>query len=169
MKSIFLRFSILGLLVLGACFSTQNESISSEDSDFSKLITVECKENYEKGEKATFVVKNESNEKDVFLFQPNEIHVEKQTEKGWKRLNILYCPCGASCPPPPEWEVLKSHSTKQVKWNLNEEWCGEIKTDRKIPETKKRYAGAGTYRFVLKYSVDKGKEIVKNYTEFELK
>ncbi len=169
MKSIYLSFSILGLLVLCSCYSTQSESTPSEVPDSSDIISIKCKDKYEKGEDATFVIKNKSKEQDVLLFQPNEVQVEKKTEKGWEKVSIRYCPCGASCPPPPEWETLESQSTKKMKWDLNEEWCGEINSNRKVPETKKKYAGAGTYRFVLKYSMNKGKEIFTDYVKFELK
>ena len=169
MKSIHLRLLIISMLFLGSCYSTQQESISAEDSNPADFITVQCKDNYEESEEATFIIKNKSKVKDVLLFQPKKILVEKQTEKGWERVNIRYCPCGASCPPPPEWGILKSQSTKEVRWDLNEEWCGEINSNQKVPETEEKYAGAGTFRFVLRYSMDKGKEISTNYRTFELK
>ena len=170
MKSIFSKFFLLAFLSLWAsCSSTQQDAIQSKSSNPSDIVAVQSKDKYEKGEEATFIIKNKNKEKDVLLFQPKKILVERQTEKGWERVNIRYCPCGASCPPPPEWEKLKSQSTKEVKWDLNEEWCGEINAGRKVPETKRKYAGAGIYRFVLRYSMDKGKEISTNYRTFELK
>ena len=170
MKSIFFKSLLLAFLSLWvSCSSTQQKTIQPKSSVPSDFVTVQSKDNYEKGEEATFVIKNKSKEQDVLLFQPKKILVEKQTEKGWEKVSIRYCPCGASCPPPPEWEVLKPQSTKRVKWDLNKEWCGEMSSERKVPETKKEYAGVGTYRFVLRYSLDKGKRILTDYTKFELK
>lgn len=168
MKSIYLNFLFLSMLFLGSC-STQQESIPPGVSNFSDHIAVQCKDNYEKGEEATFIVTNKSKKEELFLFHPKEKFIEKRTDEGWKRVNIRYCPCGASCPPPPEWEALNPEATKTIKWDLNEEWCDDTNTERKVPETKEKYAGAGTYRFVLRYSLDKGKEIITDHIKFKLK
>ena len=168
MNHIYIKVLLISLLGLWACHSTQRGAMTSNYST-SRLVSAECEENYEKGEEAKFVIKNQSKEKDVLLYHPKEILIEKYTGEKWERVDIMYCPCGASCPPPPEWGALKPEATKTIKWDLNEEWCNDKNSERKVPETNKKYAGSGTYRFVLRYSVDKGRQILTDYTRFKLK
>ncbi len=150
---------------MGSCVI---QSHSTQQSNLPSFLTVNIKVNYENSGKATFRITNKSEQKQVYLFHPEEIEIEKQTKEGWKQVEILYCPCGASCPPPPEWSVLNPQSSETVTWNLKKQWCGGTSLHGNIPKTKTKYAGKGNYRFVVRYTLDKDKKTKTYYKNFQL-
>jgi hypothetical protein len=152
-------------ILLGACITSSHSTKKAKSPSY---LTVESKIIYENNERATFKITNESQEEELFLSHPEEIEIEKQTKSGWKDIKVLYCPCGASCPPPPQWGVLKPQGTRTVSWNLKEQWCEGTSLHGNIPKTKTKYAGKGNYRFVVRYTLNKDKEKITYYKNFQL-
>jgi hypothetical protein len=153
------------LILLGACSS---QSHSTQKENLPTYLTVKSKVHYKNSGLATFEIINNSKQKKVFLKHPEELEIEKKTDEGWKQVETLYCPCGASCPQPPEKKVLPPGKTKSISWNLKRQWCEGTNLHGQIPQTKTKDAGKGTYRFVLRYSLKKNSEIKTSYETFYL-
>jgi hypothetical protein len=169
MKFLNLSVVIIILTVSAGCYSTNQKNSSTEVNKSASFLTVKSNDYFAKSDKARFVIENTISEQAIFLFHPMEITIQERINESWEQVSVLYCPCGASCPPPPEFRKLPPGEKKVITWDLNEEWCEEANAKDEIPQTKRKYAGAGTYRFVVKYSMDKGKAIHSVYRTFKLK
>jgi len=112
-----------------------------------------------------FQLKN-TNDYPVYLSRPDQLTIQKQEGDNWERVRILYCPCGASCPPPREFVSLQTNDFVRLKWNKKESWCVDVE-HQMIPETKERKASQGNYRMLIQYGQQKKKQ-TKTYYEFKL-
>lgn len=112
-----------------------------------------------------FTIKN-SNNYSMYIFQPDQMEIQRQGEKEWQRVRTLYCPCGASCPPPREYLLLKPGEFLNFSWNKKETWCVN-KENSIIPETFEQDVSKGNYRLFIKYGKQL-KERTKLYYQFKL-
>jgi hypothetical protein len=115
----------------------------------------------------TFVFNITNNSDDTLtILSPSVAFIEKLDGEVWKRIRILYCPCGANCIAPPKEKMLSNGQNHEYKWNLKESWCGE-EQENGIPETIVKSPQCGIYRIKVDYILKGKKEqIVK---QFELK
>ena len=104
--------------------------------------------NYERGEPVKISVTNKRKDP-LHLYKPRNIVIQKKGEAGWQKIRTLYCPCGASCPAPPESISLRPDSSFTYTWDQMEEWCGEM-TKQGIPEMHRVFPGFGDYRLVVR-------------------
>ncbi|EAY31134.1 hypothetical protein [Microscilla marina] len=127
---------------------------------------VDAKSTYTADEKVVIRFKNIT-EQEVVVFDPLIVVVEQKLKtktegKEWKRMRWLYCPCGASCPPPPHQLEITKGDVKTFVWNKEERWCeGAMKT-------KTLKASKGTYRLQLRYQDPTTKVVETYYQEFNI-
>lgn len=112
-----------------------------------------------------FSVKNISKQP-LTLFDPLLIKIEYKIYSNWKNIRTLYCPCGASCPRPPEEIILQNNEIHQFNWNMVEEWCGKI-NKYGIPDTMSSEAKPGIYRLKIGYKLQNTNRI-SIYYQFEI-
>lgn len=98
---------------------------------------------------------------EVKLFQPREKIIEHLSGNEWIQVKTLYCPCGASCPPPPQFEMMQPQDVHKLAWDGEEKWCEGM-------TPKQQKAVAGKYRAVFKYSLPNNRKIDTFYAEFEI-
>lgn len=127
---------------------------------------VDAKPTYTADEKVVIKFKNIT-EQEITVFDPLIVVVEqklqtKEEGKEWKQMRWLYCPCGASCPPPPDQLAITKGDVKTFVWNKEERWCeGGMKM-------KTLKASAGTYRLKLRYKDPKTNNEETYYQEFKI-
>lgn len=128
------------------------------------LWQVDAKQEYNSDEKVIIKFKNVSQQA-LTIYDPLMIVVEKKlanegTKTQWKQVRWLYCPCGASCPPPPRTIDIAQEQTKTFVWNKIEKWCDAQ------GKTARQKATPGTYRLKLTYKNPKNSEREIHYQEF---
>lgn len=155
-------FSIV--LVLLSC-NTQKFNAVSNDLEANSTIIVDFNEDVKLTDTFILNIKNNSDD-NLTIVSPAVAIIEKFEENTWRRVRILYCPCGANCIPPPKEKHLKKGQNHEYKWNLKESWCGE-KQENGIPETIEKEPQTGLYRIRVNY-VFKG-ESKKIEKQFEIK
>jgi len=155
------RITIFITILLYACNTTsklpQNENHFTQNGIY---ITLEEKES-----EIIFKIQN-TNDFPVYLFQPDQLTIQKQIGTEWEKVRILYCPCGASCPSPREFVQLKTNEFINFNWNKKESWCIHS-NQQKIPETVEQNVEKGNYRLFIQYGPYK-KEQTKLYYKFKL-
>jgi hypothetical protein len=139
--------SFLLFLFLFSCGSSKKITDPGKDST---PLSFNIKKSYSVGEEINIEMINQSETDSFYIHQPAIIHIEKKEGNEWKKMRIRYCPCGASCPPPPEEKLLAPGKIYYINWDQEEEWCGKI-TGKGIPETHKEMAGSGLYRIKVRY------------------
>ena len=145
-----------------ACKTQQNAmQIIKIDEKFE----LSAKKVYPVGEKISISIKNIS-ENELTIFRPMEKFFYKKEGEEWKRVNIFYCPCDASCPPPPEKLVLKGDNKYKISWDQKEDSCGEKRING-VRETIEKQVSVGTYRVEIKYASTTGKH-KKYFYEFQI-
>ena len=155
-----------GLLILVPLFISckTNESVKSRTIINDLVVSHDFVS--QKTNTILFSIENLSDSK-VTLFNPTKTVIEKQVGEEWINIRILYCPCGASCPPPPEERLIIKGVVHQLKWNLKEEWCGGQNKEG-IPSTISNIAESGNYRIKIDYEkVDGNRTFI--YHEFSIK
>jgi len=157
------QFTFIFLLLLAYSCKTQQNAMQTIKID--NVLELNSKKIYTKGEKITISLKNIS-KNPVTVFRPREKFFYKKLGEEWKKVSIFYCPCDASCPPPPEKIELSSQKRLTITWNQKEDKCGEEKTNgvRKTIETQ---VAAGIYRVKIDYSVFSERKTY--YHEFQIK
>lgn len=109
----------------------------------------EAQRSYPLGEKVQIALRNISSET-LTVLNPMELAIQKEVVEGkWQSLRWLYCPCGASCPPPPEQMAIPVGERQKYTWKPQEEWCEDQAQGR--PITKKQDVEAGHYRILVQY------------------
>lgn len=132
---------------------------------------VSVKKSYAVDEKVVIRFKNIS-EKAITIYDPLMIVVEQKIVKEtlnkedskteWKQVRWLYCPCGASCPPPPRTMDIVKDQSKTFVWNKIEKWCDNQ------GKTVQQKAPKGTYRLKMTYKAPKTGEKEVYYQEFSI-
>lgn len=127
---------------------------------------VDVKASYAANEKVTIRFKN-IGEKEATIYDPLIIRVEQKLANGtdgknWKIMRWLYCPCGASCPPPPARVNIAKNQSKTFVWDKLEKWC-----DHRM-KTQQQKATKGTYRLRLKYQNPQTNAQEIYYQEFNI-
>jgi len=122
--------------------SKKNEEIdSSFNIEFKKELTFQ--------DLFVFTISNNSVDT-LTILNPAIAYIEKLENETWRRVRIIYCPCGANCIPPPKVKQLLKGQNHKYKWNLKESWCGE-KQENGIPETIEKDFQEGIYRIKIEY------------------
>lgn len=145
---------IFAYLFMSSC-SLFRGSEQSEKSN--EKITINLREEYEPGKTIKIQVKNNSSDT-LFIYDPMRPRFEKRGENKWNKVRTRYCPCGASCPPPPEKQLLVPDGEFIIQWDQYEEWCGE-KNEKGIPETIRERVGSGLYRVKIMYYTTDSKKL----------
>ncbi|OJJ18763.1 hypothetical protein BKI52_24620 [marine bacterium AO1-C] len=130
------------------------------------LWQVDAKKSYASEEKVVIKFKNISPQA-LTIYDPLMVEVEQKlanegSKTQWKKVRWLYCPCGASCPPPPRTMDIDQDQTKTFVWNKIEKWCDAQ------GKTAQQKATQGTYRLKLTYKNPKTSEREIHYQEFNI-
>ncbi|MBU8892304.1 MAG: hypothetical protein KOO66_05965 [Bacteroidales bacterium] len=112
-----------------------------------------------------FIVKNNSDDT-LTILSPSVARIEKRENDNWRRVKIIYCPCGANCIAPPKKLNLIKDQSHKYSWNLLESWCGDIQ-ENGMPETIKHSSESGLYRIKIEYNFKNKSDII--IKEFEIK
>lgn len=161
MKKIYVLLAAVFLLM--GCKVTEKSAASVNKGQEGPL-SVHLNSEYESGERIKIEIKNNSNG-NIDLMHPKEIVIQKQTETGWKNVPILYCPCGASCPAPPEKIQLTENAGYTMVWDQKTSWCKE--SNALVPETIEKQVEPGSYRVLVEIMKEVKSE--KIYKEFTIK
>lgn len=160
MKQVFI---ILLVLFAYSCKTQQN---ALQTFTIANKIELSAKKVYHSGEKISFSLKNTTDDV-VKILRPMEKFIYKKVGEQWKRVNILYCPCDASCPPPPEKQELTKNSYLKINWNQKEDSCSEERING-VRKTIEKQVDAGIYRLEINFETSTGKRDTIYY-EFEIK
>jgi len=130
------------------------------------LWQVDAKKSYGADEKVVIKFKNISQQA-ITVYDPLIIEVEQKlasegSKTQWKKMRWLYCPCGASCPPPPRRLDVDQGQARDFTWNKIEKWCDAQ------GKTAQQKAPKGTYRLKLTYKNPKTSQKEVQYQEFNL-
>ena len=157
---------ILFLLILSGCSATREAGVAAKTS-YDNL-KIEARNEYSKGQVVELRVHNTSKNDTLILYKPLNMKVQKKQEDQWKRVRTLYCPCGASCPAPPERVSVLPGSAYTYRWDQKEQWCGEM-NQQGIPEMHSKFSGPGQYRIAIRYVSAQNQNIRSVYKSFTIK
>jgi hypothetical protein len=129
---------------------------------------IEAQDVYHKDETVEVKVYNPSHLDTLMLYKPRNLVVQKKQDGKWKQVRTLYCPCGASCPAPPEKVSVPPASGYTYRWNQKEEWCGEMSA-RGVPKMHSQFAGYGRYRMAVRYLGRENQQLQTRYELFSIK
>ncbi len=104
------------------------------------------------GDPATFEFINNS-QNSITIFGPWLKNIEKFEDGKWRKVRILYCPCGANCIAPPRTLILQPTEKHVINWNQLESWCGKMQ-ENGIQLTIENKSTIGLYRILIEYSFD---------------
>ena len=156
---------VLGYFLIALCLFACNSKSGSESQNgvtiSHQLIEQEVESIIE------FVITNNSGST-VNLPNPYSKSIEFKSGSEWVKFRTLDCPCGASCPPPPNDFNLENENSHSIKWNMKEEWCGPKQLGGRPPEAFSSKAQPGTYRFKMVYKNEASELITLNH-EFQIK
>lgn len=155
----------LFIFLLAGCAITREVGGSSGTSD--DHLKILSDEEYEKGQVVEIQVHNTSSTDTLTLYKPRNLVVQKRQHGKWKRVRTLYCPCGASCPAPPEKVFISPGSSYTYRWDQKEQWCGEM-NKQGITEMHSRFPGAGTYRMAVRIVPGEDRQIKTFYKTFTI-
>ncbi len=141
---------------------TREVVTSEKNEEIDSFLKIEFKKELTSGDTFIFNVTNNSDDT-LTILSPSVAFIEKLESKEWRRVKILYCPCGANCIAPPKEKILSIGQSHNYKWNLKESWCGE-KQENGIPEIIEKEPQEGIYRIKVDY-VYKGEseELIKQF------
>jgi hypothetical protein len=158
----FILFSGMMIISFSSCKSKEQVAGNKEENE--KGIHIETIHTGEGNDLIKFEIRNTSSQ-DVRVFHPKEITIEKKNGD-WEKVSVLYCPCGASCPPPPEFLVLKPGELLTISWNKKRSWCGERQANG-IREYHEEKVESGLYRLKVHYA-DLENEMKTVYNVFNI-
>ncbi|MCF6240783.1 MAG: hypothetical protein L3J74_05495 [Bacteroidales bacterium] len=160
MKQIFL---IVLVIFAYSCKTQQN---AMQTVKIANNIELNAKKVYSQGEKIIISLKNTTSEA-VSILRPMEKFIYKKEGEQWKRVNVMYCPCDASCPPPPEKQELNQNSNLKIIWDQKEDSCSKERING-VRKTIEKQVDTGIYRLEINYETSAGKR-ERYYYEFEIK
>ena len=164
MKPIQLTFLLLAFFV-ASCSSSRHTVDSEQDKNYPLEIT--SQETFKRNTPVRIVVRNTSSQDTVQLYKPRNLVVEKKKGNHWVHIRTLYCPCGASCPAPPQKQPLYPGRDYTYRWDQMEEWCGEM-TAEGIAEMNRQFPGYGVYRIAIRIFKEEGRKVETLYQSFTL-
>ena len=145
----------LGLLI--SCSGLKNAPESKARTEPQPPLSVQMDSTYKTGETIRLSINNNHPENVLKIYHPLELNIEKKTTEGWKEVDILYCRCGASCPPPPEYREIRPEQAYRISWDQKTSWCGDLK-ENGIREYHEKQVSTGKYRIILRFQFE-NKEI----------
>ncbi|MDF1550570.1 MAG: hypothetical protein P1P88_22300 [Bacteroidales bacterium] len=148
MKKFF--FILCSVWFLGACSLTKPVASSEKISDNNPELVVN--KEVKQGSTADFSFTNNTGEK-IIIHGPAFKNIEKFENNVWRKVKIIYCPCGADCIPPPKTKMLLPGQKHDYSWNLMESWCDKRKKN-KNNATVETISLPGLYRIAIHYSLD---------------
>ena len=148
-------------IILFACNSPKQLTTKIQKETIELIVPQEVK----KGTSISFEIKNNTSE-GLIIHRPEIKNIQKLENGSWRKIRILYCPCGANCIPPPKTKLLKPNEKLEYTWNLLESWCDK-KVKNKIPKTIEQKSPVGLYRISITYSPD-GTNKMKKIKEFSI-
>lgn len=154
------------LISIGSCVSTRQNAETGESKDHPLMITAD--DTFDRKAPVRILVRNTSSKDTVQLYKPRNLVVEKKKEDRWVRIRTLYCPCGASCPAPPQKRPLYPGMTYTYRWDQMEEWCGGM-TPEGIPEMHRQFPGFGQYRIAIRIFKQAEGTVETLYQPFHIK
>ncbi len=160
-----MRVFLFSMILLLVSCTVSEQAIKKNVVDSKEISFVNLKKQFHKGEEINLVFENNL-ESSITIFNPQRILIEKNIDNKWDKVKILYCPCGASCPQPPEQLVLMPSQKHIFYWNQNENWCGEY-IAKFVQKTETKFAGYGKYRMRIYCKIEENK-IVDLYKYFEI-
>ncbi|MFO8234016.1 MAG: hypothetical protein R6U04_01235 [Bacteroidales bacterium] len=141
--------------------------IQKDAKEKQDVISIDVNDKYERGEQIDITVANATENDTIYIYEPQQIRMEKLEGEKWRKVRIRYCPCGASCPQPPEKQLLMPGNEFFIQWDQIEEWCGE-KNEKGVPETHTAEAEKGLYRITIIYYKPDRNQAYKIVEEFEI-
>ncbi len=160
MKHVFIIFLVF------FAYSCKTQKNAMQTVKIADNIELSAKKVYDSGERITISLKNPSDNV-VQILRPMEKFIDKKDGEQWKRVNVMYCPCDASCPPPPEKQELTKSSNLKIIWNQKEDSCSKERING-VRKTIEKQVDAGVYRVEINYETSTGNREVYYY-EFEIK
>lgn len=127
-------------IVFAICFIMLIQAISAQTPQEPQIYVAK---RIKKGKMLTYEFINQT-KRNVYLFDPMQIKIEKNKNGEWINLETPYCPCGRACPPPSEIKEVMPNEKVSFTWNLEESLCENN-------EEKKRSVEKGRYRVVFHY------------------
>ena len=157
---------LIVLSILFFSFSCKTQQNVLQTIKFEDKFELSAKKQYQQGEKIIIDLKNVENTP-LSIIRPMEKFFYKKKGDKWEKVAIFYCPCDASCPPPPEKIELMPGKHLKINWNQKEYSCSSDKTNG-VRETIKTQVKQGIYKCKITYKTKQGKEKSFFY-EFEIK
>lgn len=153
--------------ILVACNTQKKIVHSNQPHKPDGPVQVSLNEELQFGDTLIVKVLNVSDQQ-IVIYSPLLKNIEKLERNKWRKVRILYYPCGSYYEPAPKKLKLALGEIHTLKWNLIESWCGEMQENR-IPKLEKRESKSGLYRITIQYSVETGlmEEIRKEFKILE--
>jgi hypothetical protein len=148
-----------------SCASSRQSPDSSQIRNYP--LEIKAKESYQQNAPVHIVVRNTSSQDTIQLYKPRNLVIEKKENDQWVHIRTLYCPCGASCPAPPQKQPLYPGRDYTYRWDQMEEWCGEM-TAEGIPEMNRQFPGYGAYRMAIRIFKEDERKVETLYQSFTL-
>jgi hypothetical protein len=163
-----LLFILINLFLLCSCGALQDDHSSNVDNQSEEQpVSIENKSRFTIGEEVIFTIKNTQPDQSLKFYHPRELNIEKKTENDWEDVSILYCPCGASCPPPPEYVTIEAGESYKIVWSQKKSWCGEMQ-ENGIRKYHEEQVKPGKYRIKLNFSINDNRiPIIKTFNIVE--
>ena len=135
------------VLVLAACTQGTMQSTSQpKNEDW----MVEVLESSKDGESVTIKLTNTTDASLSILDPFNKVVQRKNGEK-WDKINLIYCLCEVSCPPPPEEKKIGPGSVYTFSWDKKGKSCNGNKTVRTA-------VGSGNFQVVITYTKERASQ-----------
>jgi len=113
-----LNFILILISFILACKSSKE--LNKPHASFAKkMVELKSLNEVKQGGSIEFEFVNNS-KKTIIVVQPSKKNIEKFENNIWRRVRILYCPCGADCTPLPKVKYLEPDEKHKYNWKLIE-------------------------------------------------
>lgn len=162
MKNVILI--LCSVCFLGGCSQIKHTSATDKTISENNPVLIVNKE-VKQGNTADFSFINNTGKK-IIIHNPAFKNIEKFENGVWRKVKIIYCPCGADCIPPPKAKIILPDQKHEYSWNLIESWCDKRKKENN-KATVEKMSIPGNYRTTINYSLDSINQI-KLVREFSI-
>ncbi len=162
-----IKYLFIGLFLFTFSCSAPRNTQEKMPSSRPDILKLEAPDTLEKGKQVHIELTNISKSDTFELYKPRNLEVSKKEGEKWRTVKTLYCPCGASCPAPPEHIPLFPGKSFSFHWDQKEQWCGEV-DEQGIPRMHSRFPGYGTYRMAIRYLSGPDQKVQSFYVEFSI-
>ena len=154
------------MLIFFVACAAPKESRKEDASDPSRVV-FEGQKHFRKGESIEIMADNPTGDT-LYLYKPKNLVIQKQEPDGWQKIRTLYCPCGASCPAPPDVIPLPPGNQYTYIWDQMEAWCGDM-TREGIRKMHRSFPGYGKYRIGIRLLNQDTQQVKVLYRSFTIR